>query len=422
MSIKTFIRDLLLKTRFGVRLFRRRYFNVARKREEEIAKKFPEFDRPTDGRPCLLFDVSAAANGDQTIGVSRVTRELFLAFSGAELQDHVLIPIANDGIGFRYVDRETVTEKLFSFQKCDLLARVRAEKGDIFFSPDIPSLRIVSYIDTLISWKKCGVKLFATIHDLIPIREPQMGDLPSEMFFTDYIKNVLTYYDGIIAISRYVSDDILDYARSIGLLRTEIKVGWVHNGVCKKTTKRSRQRVDGRFLMVGTLDDRKGYSQVIDGFERLWAKGLRYELVIVGRTCHFAGSPLHIKIADHPELGKKLSWLSDASDDDLAEMYATSNALIYASNAEGFGLPLIEAAQNELPIICRDHPLYREVAGDHAFYFDDSKDPQVIAEAVERWIELDKRGEAPRSKEMPFMTWEESAERYINIIVNNNWN
>ena len=46
-----------------------------------------------------------------------------------------------------------------------------------------------------------------------------------------------------------------------------------------------------------------------------------------------------------------------------------SDVLVAPSRGEGFGLPLIEAAQHKLPIFARDIPVFREVAGENAFFF-----------------------------------------------------
>ncbi len=62
-------------------------------------------------------------------------------------------------------------------------------------------------------------------------------------------------------------------------------------------------------------------------------------------------------------------------------MYDAAQCLLAASEAEGFGLPLIEAAQHGLPVMARDIPVFREVAGDHAFYFDGT-DPEHLADAI----------------------------------------
>lgn len=70
----------------------------------------------------------------------------------------------------------------------------------------------------------------------------------------------------------------------------------------------------------------------------------------------------------------------------MAELYARSRALIFASQ-EGFGLPLIEAAQKKLPVIIRDIPVFKEIAQEHAWYFS-GEAPSDIAKAVEEWLAL----------------------------------
>jgi glycosyltransferase involved in cell wall biosynthesis len=83
-------------------------------------------------------------------------------------------------------------------------------------------------------------------------------------------------------------------------------------------------------------------------------------------------------------------------------------ALIAASEGEGFGLLLIEAARHGLPIIARDMPVFREVAGEHAFYF--SADwPEELADAIQQWLSLYAQGNAPKSEGMRWLTWQQSA-------------
>jgi glycosyltransferase involved in cell wall biosynthesis len=118
------------------------------------------------------------------------------------------------------------------------------------------------------------------------------------------------------------------------------------------------------------------------------------------------------KLRQHPELGKHLFWLEGISDEYLEKVYTASSSLIAASEGEGFGLPLIEAAQHKLPIIARDIPVFREVAGEHAFYFRGQK-PADLADAVQRWLSLNSEGLAPQSTRMPWLTWSESAQQLI---------
>jgi len=126
------------------------------------------------------------------------------------------------------------------------------------------------------------------------------------------------------------------------------------------------------------------------------------------------------RLRPHPELGRRIFWLEGISDEYLEMIYASSTCLIAASEGEGFGLPLIEAAQNKLPIIARDIPVFQEVAGDQAFYFS-GKEPADLADAIKRWLELYQSGVHPRSDGMAWLRWELSAERLLDIILKDQW-
>ena len=71
-------------------------------------------------------------------------------------------------------------------------------------------------------------------------------------------------------------------------------------------------------------------------------------------------------------------------------------------------MPLIEAAQKGIPILARDIPVFREVAGEHAYYFRGTQ-AQDLASAVEAWLGLHAEGRHPRSEKMPWLTWQQSA-------------
>lgn len=101
----------------------------------------------------------------------------------------------------------------------------------------------------------------------------------------------------------------------------------------------------------------------------------------------------------------------------LLRLYTSASALLMASEGEGFGLPLAEAARHGLPIIARDLAVFREVAGEHAFYFSGT-DSMQLAMALRRWLELYRRREHP--KPAPPATWRESAQELLHIVLDGN--
>ncbi|MDZ7598487.1 MAG: glycosyltransferase [Desulfobacterales bacterium] len=111
----------------------------------------------------------------------------------------------------------------------------------------------------------------------------------------------------------------------------------------------------------------------------------------------------------HPQANQHLFWLEGISDEYLERVYEVeAPASIAASYGEGFGLPLIEAAQHKLPVIVRDIPVFREVAGEHAYYFD-AQTPDTLARTIRTWLGLYHSNQHPKSDEMPWLTWRKSA-------------
>ena len=168
------------------------------------------------------------------------------------------------------------------------------------------------------------------------------------------------------------------------------------------------------FLMVGTLEPRKGYRHIIDAFTRLWLGGEDVNLVIVGKI-GWNMEGLVRRLQSHQELGKRLIWLQGVSDEYLERIYADSTVLIAASEGEGFGLPIIEAAQHGLPVVLRDIPVFREVAGDAGFYFS-GRSAEDTAQCLKNWLALYQAGTHPKSGSLAYQSWEQSVQQIRTVL------
>jgi glycosyltransferase involved in cell wall biosynthesis len=104
-----------------------------------------------------------------------------------------------------------------------------------------------------------------------------------------------------------------------------------------------------------------------------------------------------------------LGWLSET---ELEDLYQASEAFVFPSLLEGFGLPVLEAMARGLPVLSSDRPSLVEVAGDAALLFD-PEDEVSMAGAIERLLgdaDLAERlGAAGRAQAARF-TWEATAE------------
>jgi glycosyltransferase involved in cell wall biosynthesis len=174
--------------------------------------------------------------------------------------------------------------------------------------------------------------------------------------------------------------------------------------------------------MVGTIEPRKGHDQVIKACELLWMTGMKLNLVIVGKKGWMV-EELISRLEKHKQLNRRLYWYQGISDEALNQLYEIADGMVMASEGEGFGLPLIEAAQHNCPVLARDLPVFREVAGQHAAWFNGNS-PLKLAYALKSWIDALSNGSAPLSTGMPWTTWKESSARIVGLLTDSqdaNW-
>src|SRR4051794_16457189 len=107
---------------------------------------------------------------------------------------------------------------------------------------------------------------------------------------------------------------------------------------------------------------------VIKCLEALWQAGYQRPLLIIGRPGWMEQNVV-ATIRGSFFFNKKMFWFVDADDYDLASAYIFCHALIFSSLAEGFGIPMIEAAYYGKPTIALDTPVVREVLGANALCF-----------------------------------------------------
>lgn len=90
-------------------------------------------------------------------------------------------------------------------------------------------------------------------------------------------------------------------------------------------------------------------------------------------------------------------------------------ALVSASKLEGFGLPLIEAMTQGVPVICSDTPIFHEVAGNAGLFFNPTS-PEAFVSAVYD-MEIARDDHVKRSlQQAKKFNWNDSARRLLAII------
>jgi len=173
------------------------------------------------------------------------------------------------------------------------------------------------------------------------------------------------------------------------------------------------------FLMVGSIDIRKGYMCALKAFTKAWLEGGDVTLCIAGKVGN-TGSDIDRMIMRHPELGKRLFVFNNIQDDELANLYKIADFVLAASLAEGFGLPLLEAAMYNKPVLASDIAVFREVAGESATYFK-TGDADALLAGILDMIQKKDSNSLGGTKRISFMNWTESAWTLVRRITQNEY-
>jgi len=71
----------------------------------------------------------------------------------------------------------------------------------------------------------------------------------------------------------------------------------------------------------------------------------------------------------------------------VVDLYSLADVLVFPSESEGFGIPMLEAGLHRMPIVCSDIPALRETGGDDPLYVPPDASGDVIADAIERALD-----------------------------------
>ncbi len=384
------------------------------------------FNTDRFSRPRILVDVSVIVLNDVKSGIQRVVRSLLKDLLDAPPPDFLVQPVYFLNGHYRTAERFSNSIRAVPQGEGEDFV-VDVHQDDIYLGLDLSPHLTEQVHDIHLTWKKRGVKSYFVIYDILPVLRPDWWSPGVGKGFEGWLKSISEVAYGLVCISGAVADEVRAWLAANGQAQSpdpivaSFRLG-ADVGASVPTTGMpegahellDRLKGHANFLMVGTLEPRKGHKQALEAFDQLWHDGVDVNLIIVGRRGWLVDL-LAERIQSHKQAGVKLFWLGQISDEYLEKIYAASTCLLAASEGEGFGLPLVEAAQHRLPIIARDLPVFREVAGDSVYYFS-GVSAFELAECIKRWLELNSRGEAPSSANMSCISWRQSAKELISVI------
>ena len=202
--------------------------------------------------------------------------------------------------------------------------------------------------------------------------------------FVEEKRMCLERADMILAISHSTAADLVEIYPKID--RSRIRV--THLGVEESffgaaPTGRSAMAGgnDPYLLHVGNQAGYKNFERLLEGFAQ---SGLARDFQLV------AVSPTGESLTPHAKsliaargLRDRVRIRARVSDSELRSLYAAAVALVYPSEYEGFGLPILEAMASGTLVATSNRSSMPEVGGSAAFYFDPTSPDDIAARLVE---------------------------------------
>jgi glycosyltransferase involved in cell wall biosynthesis len=210
-------------------------------------------------------------------------------------------------------------------------------------------------------------KVICVVHDLLPITDLKLSDIATRMFLFRLLTS-LRQADELAFVSNYSMGRFRELLPQFANLPARVVYPRTHFQSQRPVSVPDPVAEPARpfFVVIVSAEPRKNLDALIRAFRKI----PQADLAVIGSTGGLnltRNMPRNIRFTGYVE------------EHDKAVMIAEAHGLIMPSLAEGFGVPIIEALAANTPVLCSDIPVFREVAGELADYFDPFSTESICA-------------------------------------------
>lgn len=295
----------------------------------------------------------------------------------------------------------------FHFQ---LRRRLTALSPDVFYSPEF-YLSLNNKIPEI-----------ATFHDLAYEHFPDDLHGWAGRYVKKYSPKYAAHAKEIVTVSEFTRQDL---NRLYGIPEEKIHV--VYNSAGEQffpIEEERKQAIRDTFSagkpylhFVGTIQPRKNLENLLRAFD-LFKKssGSEVKLLLVGRP----GWKYQAAMETYEGMEHKADvvFTGFVSDEELNDVYAASEGLVYVPWLEGFGIPIVEAFEAEVPVITSNTSSLPEVAGNAALLVDPGNPEQIAGAIGDLMNSADLRQQliANGRIQKKMFSWDQSAEKLWGVL------
>jgi glycosyltransferase involved in cell wall biosynthesis len=175
----------------------------------------------------------------------------------------------------------------------------------------------------------------------------------------------------IITISDFSLQEILKIAPQV-----KNRLHRIYNGLHTRTAEPDATILD-RFhlekqnyvLTISRVEEKKNAMRLTQAFAELCENpDFKTKLVFAGGLG--LGSEVILEFVKQKNLGDRIIFTNYISDEEIVALLQHAQLFVFPSLYEGFGMPILEAMEKRIPVVCSDIQPLREIAADNATFFE----------------------------------------------------
>jgi glycosyltransferase involved in cell wall biosynthesis len=240
--------------------------------------------------------------------------------------------------------------------------------------------------------KKISTTQVVTLHDLTWWKYPETSSFLGNNYYKQNMTKAIFQSDVIICPSESIKNEIVN---QFSIIPNKVKAiphgNSLPMGIKQKPSK-------PYFLSIGTVEPRKNldfYAQAIKESALISS----FEFIHVGR----------LGWGKLPEVFKSVNTNSDQ---ELANLITNATAVVIPSLYEGFGLPVLEAHAQEIPVVVSNTGALVELSNSSDKIFELGNLSSLV-ESLKYFAESDKKLQSTEVELAKSFTWLKSAELHV---------
>ncbi len=379
------------------------------------SQKVTAIDTITD-RPRLIFDVTNTILSEAKTGIQRVIHQYAKSLPFIDDKIEVVKCFFRQRHAYR-VD-EVSPDNIQLFPENIILPK----RNDVLVLYDSTWENFHEQEEFILEQSILGNEIIFGVHDLEPLINPAFTSKNMPLVFSKWFNFVLSKATGIITPSKTIANEVYDIIAELSFDK-EIKIYYLHHGsnfteFSSNVNELEYRKDQVTFLMLGTIEPRKGHVNVLNTFNSIWLKNKDVNLLLIGEY-GWGNNIVKHEILGHPLFNKNLFWKRGLSDRGLMAAFEASDGLIMSSFSEGFGLPIIEYSKTGKQIILNDIEIFREISqysSNPIFY--EKNSPDSLKKIIRKL--LIKSDAFKLNYPSKTRSWSEASEELMGLVWSNN--